>query len=74
MSEIKFDPNKKYVWNPETEFTLKGGEFGAVLNTLRAFLSTPDAQRVMMANQTHDLIEAILGKAVESGAVTEATE
>ena len=74
MSEIKFDPNKKYVWNPETEFTLKGGEFGAVLNTLRAFLSTPEAQRVMMANQTHDLIEAILGKAVESGTVTEATE
>lgn len=74
MSETKFDPNKKYVWNPETEFVLKGGEFGAVLNTLRAFLSTPEAQRVIMANQTHDIVEAILGKAVEDGSVQESAE
>lgn len=74
MAEIKYDPNKKYVWTPETEFTLKGGEFGAVLNTLRAILSTQEAQRVLMANQTNDIIESVLARAVESGAVTEAPE
>lgn len=74
MAETKYDPNKKYVWTPETEFTLKGGEFGAVLNTLRAILSTQEAQRVLMANQTNDIIESVLARAVEAGAVTEAPE
>lgn len=74
MSEIKYDPNKKYVWNPETEFVLKGAEFGAVLNTLRSFLSTAEAQRVLMASGTHELVESILASAVESGKVTESPE
>jgi hypothetical protein len=74
MADIKYDPNKKYVWTPETEFTLKGGEFGAVLNTMRAILSSPEAQRVLMANQTNDIVESVLSKAVENGLVQEAPE
>lgn len=71
---MKYDPNKKYVWTPETEFILKGGEFGAVLNTLRAVLNTPEAGRILMASQTNELIESLLAKAVESGDVKEAPD
>lgn len=74
MAEIKYDPNKRYAWTPETEFILKGGEFGAVLNTLRAILSTQEAQKVLIANQTNDIIEGILARAVESGMVQEAAD
>lgn len=74
VNKPTYDPNKKYVWTPETEFVLKGGEFGAVLNTLRAVLNTAEAGRILMANQTNDLIENILAKAVENGDVQEAPD
>lgn len=73
-TKITYDPNKKYVWTPETEFTLRGGEFGAVLNTLRTVLSTQEAARILMANQTNTIVEDILARAVEAGLVKEAPE
>ena len=74
MEQIKYDPNKKYVWTPEDKFELSGGEFGAVLNTLRAILTSPEASRILLANQTNTLVEEILAKYVESGVVKEAPE
>jgi len=73
-TKVTYDPNKKYVWTPDTQFVLTGGEFGAVLNTLRAILSTQDAARILMANQTNTIIEGLLAKAVENGDVKEAPD
>jgi|TARA_R110000868_G_scaffold259093_3_gene516820 hypothetical protein len=73
-TKLTYDPNKKYVWTPETQFILSGGEFGAVLNTLRAILNTQEAARILMANQTNTIVEEILAKAVENGDVKEAPE
>lgn len=76
MSEQKptYDPNKRYTWTPETEFVLSGGEFGMILNTLRSILNTPEAARILLANQANNMIEAALAKAVEEGKVQEAPE
>lgn len=74
MEKITYDPNKKYTWTPQDQFTLSGGEFGLILNTLRSVLGTQEAGRILMANQANTVIEEILAKAVESGMVKEAPE
>jgi hypothetical protein len=75
MSEkITYDPNKRYTWTPNTEFTLTGEQFGLILNSLRGIISTPEAARILVAAQANDSLEVVLAKAVESGAVVEAPE
>jgi hypothetical protein len=69
-----YDPSKKYTWTPEDQFTLSGAEFGLVLNTLRAILNTPEAAKILLANQANEVVESTLAKAVESGVVKEVTE
>ena len=69
-----YDPNKKYTWTPEDSFTLSGGEFGVVLNALRAILNTPESAKVLIANQANTVIEEVLSKAVEYGFGKEAPE
>lgn len=67
----QFDPSKQYRWTPETEFVLKGGEFATLLNTLRAHLSTEQAQITLLAQRAADVLEAQLKDAVESGKAVE---
>jgi hypothetical protein len=68
------NPNKKYSWTPEDTFTLNGGEFGLILNALRAILNTEEAAKVLIANQANTVIEGIMAQAVEAGVVKEAQE
>jgi len=69
-----YDPNKKYTWTPEDQFTLNGGEFGLLLNTLRSILNTQEASRILLANEANNIIEGKLAQAVEAGVVKEAPE
>jgi hypothetical protein len=69
-----FDPNKKYTWAIDSEFTLSGNDFGILLNSLRAILSTEEAQRVLLADKASQIMEATLAKAVENGSVVEVPE
>ena len=71
---MTYDPSKKYQWTPETQFTIPGGEFGLILNALRAIVSTPEAARILTAAQAANTIESVLAKAVEEGTVTELVE
>jgi hypothetical protein len=68
----QYDPNKKYTWTPQDEFTLSGAEFGLLLNSFRAILSTEQAQQVLLANRANEVVEAILARAVENDVVKEA--
>ena len=67
----KFDPTKKYTWAQDTTFTISGGEFGLLLNTLRAITSTKEAQTVILAQQAGDVLEKTLASGVESGIIVE---
>ena len=69
----QFDPSKQYRWTPETEFVLKGGEFATLLNTLRAHLSTEQAQITLLAQRAAEVLEAQLKDAVETGKAVEIT-
>jgi hypothetical protein len=70
----KFDPNKKYTWSQDEVFTITGGEFGLLLNSLRAVVSTKEAQTILMASKAADLIEEVLIQNVEKGIIKEITE
>ena len=70
----EFDASKAYTWKPDATFTLNAGEFGVVLNALRATLSTPEAQRIFLAMTANEIIEAQLAKAVKTGVAIEKTE
>jgi len=72
--ESSFDPNKSYTWSPDSKFELSGAEFGVILNSLRVILSTPEAQRIIMANAAHEMIEMALSKAVDAGVAVEKKE
>lgn len=69
-----FDPNKQYTWTEDTSFTIKGGEFGLILNTLRAAIATPEAQIAILANDANKILTEVLAKAVENGTVKEMEE
>lgn len=71
MEKITFDPNKKYTWGPNDQFSLSGGEFGLILNALRAIISTEEASRVMLAVRANEIVENLLAKSVESGVAKE---
>ena len=70
----KFDPNKKYTWNQDESFTLTGSEFGLLLNSLRAVVSTKEAQTIILASKAAELIEEVLIQSVEKGIVKEINE
>ena len=67
----KFDPAKKYTWAQDTVFTISGGEFGLLLNTLRAITSTKEAQTIILAVDAGDVLEKVLSNGVETGTVVE---
>jgi hypothetical protein len=69
-----YDPNKKYTWTPNDQFTLSGSEFGLILNSLRATISTPEAARILLANEANQAIENALAKAVEADIVKEVVD
>lgn len=69
-----YDPNKKYTWTPEDSFILSGGEFGLILNALRATLNTQEAARILIANEANKIVEGALQRAVENGIAKEAEE
>jgi roadblock/LC7 domain-containing protein len=69
-----YNPNKKYTWTPDDSFTLSGGEFGLILNALRAVLNTEEAARILIANEANKIVEGALQRAVESGVAKEASE
>jgi hypothetical protein len=70
----KFDPNKKYTWDMNAQFVLDGGNFGMLLNAMRAVINTKEAQTILLAKQAGDVLEETLAAAVEVGVVVELPE
>jgi len=70
----KYDPNKKYRWEPGSNFFMTGEEFGVILNSLRAILNTPEAQKVLLAERANIAVENTIARAVQQGIVQEIQE
>jgi hypothetical protein len=70
----QYDSAKKYTWTPEDTFTLTGAEFGLILNTVRAYLSSEEAARFQLMMQTNQVIEKIMIAGVEADVIKEVEE
>jgi hypothetical protein len=70
----EFDPRKKYTWSSDTTFTLSGNQFGLILNTMRAIISTREAQTILMAAEASDILDGIMAESVANGVVVEIEE
>lgn len=66
-----FDPSKKYTWSTDNEFVIKGSEFGLILNSLRAVISTEEAAKIILAKEASEAVDKILARGVEAGDVKE---
>lgn len=71
---ITFDPTKSYTWTGDTKFVLNGQEFGQILNSLRAIISTKEAKTILDAAEALNVVEGTLASAVVAGVVKEAQE
>ena len=69
-----YNPNDRYTWKPEDKFEITGQQFGLILNMVRQYLSSEDAGKFMLMQQTNDVIESIMKNGVESGVITNAPE
>jgi hypothetical protein len=67
----KYDPQKQYKWETETEFKMNGNEFGLILNTFRTILNSPEARQVLLIKEANEVAEKVLAKNVEEGIVNE---
>ncbi len=74
VEKIIYDPKKKYTWEVTDSFVLNGGEFGLILNTLRAIINTEEASKILMAHQASQILEKAMADGVESGVIKEAPE
>jgi hypothetical protein len=70
----QYNPNAKYTWTPEDTFTLTGQEFGLILNTVRAYLSSEEAARFQLMLQANQVIEKLMIENVEADVIKEVTE
>lgn len=69
-----YNPSARYTWSPDDKFELTGSEFGLMLNAFRAVLNTPEAGRILLANEANQAVEAVLARAVEADIVKEAPQ
>jgi len=70
----EYNPNERYTWKPEDKFEITGQQFGLILNMVRQHLSTEEAGKFMLMQQTNDVVENIMKSGVESGVITTAPE
>ena len=70
----EYNPNAKYTWTPEDTFTLSGQDFGLILNTVRAYLSSEEAARFQLMIQTNQVIEKVMKQGVEDDVIKEVVE
>ena len=67
----QYDPAKRYTWTPEDSFTLTGQQFGLILNTVRAYLSSEEAARFQLMMQANEVIEKLMIEGVENDTIKE---
>jgi len=67
----QYDPAKRYTWTPEDRFELTGQQFGLILNTVRAYLSSEEAARFQLMVQANEVVEKLMIDGVEADIIKE---
>ena len=69
-----YDKNKNYKWDTDSQFSFSGAEFGMILNTFRAILSTEQAAQILLVDRANSIMENKMNEYVENGIIKEAHE
>jgi hypothetical protein len=69
---MNYDRSKQYTWNTDDMFEISGTELGMISKFLRAILSTEEAAKIMLAQQSDIAVQSIISRAVEAGKIEEA--
>jgi hypothetical protein len=69
-----YDKNKNYKWDTDSQFSFSGAEFGMILNTFRAILSTEQAAQILLVDRANSIMEEKMKQYVESGIIKEYKE
>lgn len=67
----KFDPSKSYQWNDGDIFYLKGREFGALINNLKAIATSEVAQIFRTIDRLIPILNDVLATQVSAGIAKE---
>lgn len=67
----KYDPSKQYRWEEEDSFTMRGDQFGLILNAFRTYLSKKESAETMLIIKAEAAMTEVLAKGVEDGFVHE---
>jgi hypothetical protein len=67
----QYDPAKRYTWTPEDVFEISGQDFGLILNTVRAYLSSEEAARFQLMMKANEVIEKLMIAGVEADIIKE---
>lgn len=69
-----YNPNSKYTWTPEDTFEITGQQFGLILNTVRAYLSSEEAARFQLMIQANEVVEKLMIAGVKADIIKEVVE
>ena len=69
-----YNPELNYSWDKDAKFELTGAEFGMILNTFRAILSTEQAAQILLVDRANSIMENKMNEYVENGIIKEAHE
>ena len=69
-----YNPEANYTWSKDAKFELTGAEFGMILNTFRAILSTEQAAQILLVNRANSIMENKMNEYVENGVIQETNE
>ena len=66
--------NKNYTWSLTDKFELTGEQFGVLLHSFRAIISTPEAQAILMADKANSIMQELMRESIEKGIIKEEKE
>jgi len=66
-----YNPSSRYTWTPEDVFEISGQDFGLILNTVRAYLSSEEAARFQLMMKANEVIEKLMIAGVEADIIKE---
>lgn len=72
MADVR--PNVPYQWGEKELFSLNGKEFEFFINTTRAILNTPEAQKYLLLAELGKILEDKLVEGIKDGRVQEAPQ
>lgn len=69
-----YDPNKKYLLNPEDYYAIKGSYLDIINKVIQTGLQNPDIQRALLFVEGARTLQEVIKEAVEEGVINEAPE